>query len=121
MVIEENNKQQNIPKVQEIGGVKPSFTEPLPRSSVLEQARLFIPIFAESNKHVQKGRCDPEIHPLEKCDGHAPAEDPRCRVEMDVAIGVLEDRDDTVTETNDGQCDVESDTGDKDVLIEELS
>ncbi|KAL7712068.1 Uncharacterized protein QTN25_010306 [Entamoeba marina] len=90
LIIPESSSDK--PKIQELGMVMTGFTTAPQSSAVLDRARSFIPLFAEGNKHVKQGVCDPTITGLNECnteEPHREGQKEECYVEMDIALGVL--------------------------------
>lgn len=129
-----NEQEENPHKIREIGEVKQGFTYRVERSKVLQSAELFLPILGLSNQYVQKGSCEPEIistsseHQEEQKEeikernendmeedslSHEQNEKQKqeCYVEMNVALGVLEQKNENESDDED----------ENDIMIEELN
>ena len=115
------NKEDNPYKIREIGEVKKGFTYHVERSNVLKTAEMFVPLFGSLTNCVEKGSCDPEIisndskEQKEEKESEMKEEKEKkeeCYVEMNVALGVLENKNDD-NESEDEE--------ENDVMIEELN
>ncbi|ELP94792.1 hypothetical protein EIN_246860 [Entamoeba invadens IP1] len=97
MLLVENGEKRNTPMVMEVGEVKRGFTTKVGASEALLRAKRFLPMMAEANKGVTVGEKDVDIEPLDKSnptseDTKKETTDGKCYVEMDIALGVLEEK-----------------------------
>ena len=93
----DNDEEERKPKVQEIGAIKSGFTYKMERSDIFSRIQNFLPQIEESNKHVEKGYSEPEIREIKGNEMEEEKKEEECYVEVNVALGVLEDKNEEET------------------------